>query len=648
MFAVFVQEREPLKLEDLPAMLETWVLVVGSFAALGLVLWVLLLRRLGPGWRERPGSWPRRILSILVGGGVLLVAPAVLQILWNYLGWVNPASPPRGPWSQPLRDLAARPRLNLLEAYGAACALAAVLLPVFGGLGHVRGRRVWAMAKLSLKESVRRRVLWGFSLMLLVFLFGSWFLPYKPEDQVRNYVRAVFLAMTMLLLVTAGLLAAFSIPSDIKSLSIHTIVTKPVERFEILVGRYFGYILLMTVVLVVMSLLSLGYVARGVDQEAAEESLKARVPIYGNLIVTNPKNVGYEWDYRQYITGASDDEATWTFHRLPAHLAERPDTVRCEFTFDIFRTTKGEENRGVLCTFLFKNPQFKGAATAGGLLDPATREQYQAERDRVLAEPDPEIMKRAQLEGWPQEKRLAVLCNGLAEKYGFYELPSREVVDFHTLYVDVPAGLFRHLKDRDPRDPAPPLQVVVRCDSPTQYVGVAKHDLYLLDAERSFAVNFFKGGAGGLWMQLCLIAGLAIVLSTYLSGIISFFAAVVIFVLGYFIDFIRTVAEGKAMGGGTFENGIRMLTNAHTAMALDRTPMVILAQNADKYVSQNAMALVLHLIPDVDRLDFTRHVAEGFDVGASQLAITVIFLAGYLVPWMILGYYLMRSREVAA
>src|SRR5207302_7365335 len=107
-----------------------------------------------------------------------------------------------------------------------------------------------------------RRILWTFSAFLLVFLFASWFIDYKPEDQVRNYVRVVYWAMTPLMLLTAGLLAAFSIPADVRNQTIHTIVTKPVERFEIVVGRFLGFMFLMSLVLCVMTGVSLLYVFR--------------------------------------------------------------------------------------------------------------------------------------------------------------------------------------------------------------------------------------------------------------------------------------------------------------------------------------------------------------------------------------------------
>jgi hypothetical protein len=398
----------------------------------------------------------------------------------------------------------------------------------------------------------------------------------------------------------------------------------------------------MTLVLVVMSALSLVYVFRGVDEEAKEDSLKAREAVYGNLVVTNSKNVGYEWDYRSYITGAAnDEEAIWTFPHVPRQLADRKDTVRCEFSFDIFRTTKGEENQGIFTTFVFENWQWK----------PQRLGDFNREANELRANPDPEVMARARRENWPPEKTLAVLFGPLAEKYGYYELPSKEVVDFHTLFVEVPAGLFHSLGEWTPGQ-RPPLKVTVRCDSPTQYLGVAKHDLYLLASENTgadlmgFGMNFFKG-AMGLWFKLCLVIGLAVTCSTYLSGVISFLAVMVLYGLGMILDFIQQLAQGKTIGGGSMENLIRLATGAHPVTPLDQTPALKVALGLDK-VHQFVMGVVLNVIPDVDRFDLTQHVAEGFNIGGVQLAMTGVLLVGYLLPWLVLAFYLIRSREVAA
>ena len=55
----------------------------------------------------------------------------------------------------------------------------------------------------------------------------------------------------------------------------------------------------------------------------------------------------------------------------------------------------------------------------------------------------------------------------------------------------------------------------------------------------------------------------------------------------------------------------------------------------------------LDVLPDVDRFGLTDYVAEGFNISGGQLFINLVFLAGYLLPWAILAYYLLRAREIA-
>src|SRR5205814_3559414 len=58
------------------------------------------------------------------------------------------------------------PRQVWLLTVGGACALLAVLIPLLAGLGRLRFRRIWAIARLSIKETVRQRILWIFSALL--------------------------------------------------------------------------------------------------------------------------------------------------------------------------------------------------------------------------------------------------------------------------------------------------------------------------------------------------------------------------------------------------------------------------------------------------------------------------------------------------
>ena len=60
------------------------------------------------------------------------------------------------------------------------------------------------------------------------------------------------------------------------------------------------------------------------------------------------------------------------------------------------------------------------------------------------------------------------------------------------------------------------------------------------------------------------------------------------------------------------------------------------------------MRRFLNLVPDVYGYTWTSFVQEGFNIPFESLVMNLVVTVGYLLPWFILGYYLMRSREVAA
>lgn len=644
MFAILVVEREPSKLENLPAMLQTWLLSAGGLALLGVLLWGVnaLVRRSRrgavPGPRSSVVPW---LLFVLIAGAGLAFLPPGLNQLWQTRGLIPPGQS-ENEFARYIPDWAMRLILFVLSA-----ALVAALVPVIRDLLRIRFRRIWALARLSFKEAVRRRILWAaFGVIAVVFLFVNWFLESKPEYQVQNYVRVMFWAMAPVLLVSTGLLASFSIPADLKSQTMHTIVTKPVERFEIVLGRSLGYIGLMSLALVCMTAFSLVFVARNVGEEAKDESYKARVPIFGSMQIIEGRDkvtpgisVGREWDYRKYISGgATTERAVWTFVDVPPDLAKR-DTVRCEFAFDVFRTTKGAvENKGIFCSFVAMNSGW----------DPQNLNAYHTERDQILAQPDPATQEKARVDGWSKDKLNAALLSPLAKKYGYYELLSKEVIDYHTLFFELPGGLFDIPKEatKSTRGHGM-LQMNVRCESPTQYLGVAKHDLYLLDDENRFEANYFKG-ALGLWFRLCLVVVMAVTLSTYLSGIIAFITTMFFYVLGLFTEFIHKLASGQLEGGGPMEAFLRLSQGANLVTPLDQTPGVRVAQISD-LAFRGFLRGVLSVIPDVDRYDLTTYVSQGFNIsGGLLLWDNILPLLGYLIPCTVLGYYLMKSREIAA
>jgi ABC-type transport system involved in multi-copper enzyme maturation permease subunit len=614
-----VHERPPLQLDDLPAMFVAWVQEAGGFAAVGLALWLIayaLDKSIVAGEEAWPG-WAKmlfRNLALLTGLSYL-----IFGLLWL---------------ADQLSSTASAGAMQALAlTIGGAFALLAVGLPFVRHLGFVQPRRIWALARLTIQESVRSKVLWIFSFLALIFLFGGWFVTSKPEDELRTYVQVIYWAMTPLLLATGVILAAFGIPNDLRHQTLHTIVTKPVERFEIILGRFLGYTLLMTAVLVVMTGFSLLYLAiHAVHPQAETETQRARVPVYGNLefggLLPGPTGIRdiKEWRYRGWIPGgpASQAHAVWVFAELPGRLDERT-FVPCEFSFDIYRMTKGEENRGVRCSLTFQSWRWS----------PANKLSYDTDLRNLTARAVP----------------VDEINNRLAERYGYYELPHQEIFNHRTYRVDVPVGLFKNAlaQERVPQAASAKSALVfvsVHCDQDRQLLGMAKHDLYLLDAEGWFSLNFFKG-ALGLWFRLCLIIGVAVACSTYLSGVVSLMCALFVYGAGLGREFISKVAANTLEGGGPAEQMLRIVRRQDLTSKLEVTPTTQTAGIVDEFFRW-LMRRLVNSIPDVDRFDLSQYVSEGFDISATNTLICTIMLVGYLLPWAVLAYYLLKSREVAS
>jgi hypothetical protein len=648
LFGVMKFETEPLTFDNwqrLAIMAMAWLQDAGGFAMVGLALWIWNGLR-NPVYDVLPGGRRR---NRLVGPGMLLAAAVAVVLYLVALGLtaiVSGEDPAAG------KQMVVLGSTGTPMAWALEFALAAAGLVAIAGFGgpflrdalRMRWGRIYALAKLSFKEAVRRRVVWVFLGILILYLFPArWFFQEKPEDELKSIIGVTTRGMNVLLISVGLLLAAFAIPSDIKNLTIHTVVTKPVERFEIVLGRFLGYLGLVTAALAVMTGFGLLLINFGnVSEEARAESMRARVARYGDLEFRSKRtadftgvDVGREDSYRRYIAGhpQSTQRAIWSFATAPAAFGQQK-AVPLEFAFDVYRTTKGEEGTGVQVSFEILTHQW----------DPAKEDEYNAEvQAKGLTNVKPDDPNWARVDE-------------LAEKYGRYVYRNWQVFDYHTSAIPVPGGLFRNAASGTPTSTgpnqaggaAPPrrLQVQVKCETPSQFIGAARYDLYFLEAEGSFSLNYFKG-AFGLWFRLVIALAIAVACSTYLAGVLSFLTAMFLFIGGFFLDFIQEMARGMNVGGGPMESLARLVNNNVATVELDPTPTVRALQTFDlgyRWVLRR----VMNVIPDVDQYGLTDYVAQGFSIEPSFLLINFITLLAYVVPWLVAAYYLMKAREIAA
>jgi ABC-type transport system involved in multi-copper enzyme maturation permease subunit len=127
-------------------------------------------------------------------------------------------------------------------------------------LVRLSAKRIWAISSVCFSESIRRRVLWIIPLALLglvvvIQLQQSW----DPQEDIRQATKFCLLTTGLVVVTSTLILACTSIPREIESRVIFTVVTKPTTRLEIILGKITGFARMSATILVIMGIFTFGY-----------------------------------------------------------------------------------------------------------------------------------------------------------------------------------------------------------------------------------------------------------------------------------------------------------------------------------------------------------------------------------------------------
>lgn len=265
-------------------------------------------------------------------------------------------------------------------------------------------RRVFAIMKLTLKEAWRRKALLVFVVFAMLLMFAGWFITDKndrAELQLNVHITFMLTTISWLILPVVMFLSCWGLPEDIRIRSLHTVVTKPVRRIEVVLGRMLGFISMSSVILLVMGIAGYIWITRQAPESLAESEdvdrrqfLTCRVPVYGSLYFLNRLglptnsgiNVGDPWLYRSFVEGNSRSRAVWTFPQVTEDVL-LPDSegnvLHLESRFEAFRTIKGSTesiNEGLEAQFTLVSDPREDAFSSFGV-GPGFREIGEALRD---------------------------------------------------------------------------------------------------------------------------------------------------------------------------------------------------------------------------------------------------------------------------
>jgi hypothetical protein len=191
------------------------------------------------------------------------------------------------------------------------------------------------------------------------------------------------------------------------------------------------------------------------------------------------------------------------------------------------------------------------------------------------------------------------------------------------------------------------LKIEIRCISPTQYLGMAESDLYLLSSSGNFGFNYAKG-LFGVWLQAMVLTAIGVFAGTFLSWPVALLTTIAFFVagqiaFGFLVDFTRQAI----LGGGPFESLIRLLTHDNQMSELAPTAGVIIAKTIDSLIMP-VMSMLVYVVPNFQALDVSNTVADGFAVSWNTIIGNTLMALAYALPFSIVGYFILKNREVAA
>jgi len=381
----------------------------------------------------------------------------------------------------------------------------------------------------------------------------------------------------------------------------------------------------------------------------AQGNLTAKMPIYGTLRFRGPDgndtekgvSVGNEWTYRSFIPGGTVAAAIWKFKDITHD--QFPNGLNLEMTIRVFRTHKGEIEQGIPASIVLvkRQSEFEKGDTC-----PDCEGSGKSGRDHcTLCNGAGKLESQKEVDG-ANGKRPILLQS--AERRFFVQ---DNILDAHRIPLELedpqgePIRLFgdgeKSLVNEDGE-----LEIWIRCLDREQYLGMAKPDLYLHARDASYTMNFIKGSLG-IWLQMILIISFGVMFSTLLSGPIAMMALMGSILMGFVTQFVVEIATGQVHGGGPIESFLRVLYQMNMVTELDLPYNIIVVVKWIDSFLLDIFSRVGHLLPDLRSYSFVDYVSQGFYIPMGMVLSRVVATLAYIFTAVIVGYFFLKTREVA-
>ena len=178
---------------------------------------------------------------------------------------------------------------------------------------------------------------------------------------------------------------------------------------------------------------------------------------------------------------------------------------------------------------------------------------------------------------------------------------------------------------------------------------MAQADVYIRQPDASFWWNFSKGFIV-IWLQMVTLISLAILFSTFLKAPVALLATIGGFILGYFKSHVEQMALGNVYGGGPIEALIRIIYQYNLMSDIEFRYRWIdpTIKEIDHFYSV-ILDLIARMLPTFQNmLHMTEYVAYGINIPGALLGRFATATLLYVIIFSLVGYFLLKSRELAA
>lgn len=482
-------------------------------------------------------------------------------------------------------------------------------------------RRILAVVDLTVKESLRKRVFLALVCFTILILSVTAVLPAQsPEARVHLAQSWCLKSVSFFSILIAVFLSGASLPADVEDRKLFTLLTKPLTRTELILGKFLGFMAVMVAFLAAMGLVTAAFV-RGVAAWSAGSDarfLSTYVSVPARQFVARPpvgKGVAAD-AYVQVFTG-EDGKTAVSMYNFTDRLA--------------------------LWNFGPEDWEGWGGPVAGEI---ALQIQQREAESGLEMDDEHDHHHGAGAGHDPDHESHKPPVPSAAKKQGPGMVPlfvSFSEIELSFVNPETGVGVARRitLKHKKAAEfTIPPavlkgartLQVYVRCAHPLREVTCRTDSCVLIRPQASFESNLLRSLALSLSVVVVLVAA-TVAVSTVVSGPVAIFFGIFLFAVGQMHGFIAQSVK-------SVETQVEMLEHGqHGHGEGDDIPGWLMSGSAA--VSRAAITV----LPDLTNFDGSEFVIHQRVIPADMVRSGTAYAGAYGALMIVLALIFFRLRE---